>query len=107
MKKRFFAILLAALMVAALLPTAAFAANDKFVSTFFPNGKITRPAAPYIYYEDDVYSEVNGDELTGFFELPADIRKLNETMAKCAEITDFDAAYGTDWGYNLRLQLDS
>ena len=107
MKKRFFAILLIALMVASLLPTAAFAANDKFVSTFFPNGKITRPAAPYIYYEDDVYSEVNGDELTGFFELPADIRKLNETMARSAEITEFDAAYGTDWGYNLRLQLDS
>ena len=94
-------------MVAALLPTAAFAANDKFVSTFFPNGKITKPAAPYIFFEDDVYSEVNGDQMSGFFELPADVRKLNETMARSAEITEFDAAYGTDWGYNLRLQLDS
>lgn len=107
MKKRFFAILLAALMVAALLPTAAFAANDKFVSTFFPNGKITRPAAPYIYYEDDVFSEANGDELTGFFELPADIRKLNETLAKCTDAADFDKTYGTEFCYNLRLQLDS
>ena len=107
MKKRILSLLLAALMLAALLPTAAFAANDKFASTFFPGGKITKPAAPYIFFEDDVYSEVNGDQMSGFFELPADVRKLNETMAKYAEITEFDAAYGTDWGYNLRLQLDS
>ena len=107
MKKSILAILLAALLLSTLLPAAAFAADDRFVSTFFPNGKITKPAAPYIYYEDDVFSEVNGDELTGFFELPADIRKLNETMAKCAEVTDFDKTYGTEFGYNLRLQLDS
>ncbi len=107
MKKRLFAILLAALMLAVLLPTAAFAANDEFATSFFPGGKITKPAAPYIFFEDDVYSEVNGDQMSGFFELPADVRKLNETMARSAEITEFDAAYGTDWGYNLRLQLDS
>ena len=107
MKKSILAILLAALLLSTLLPAAAFAANDKFASTFFPGGKITKPAAPYIFFEDDVYSEVNGDQMSGFFELPADVRKLNETMAKYAEITEFDAAYGTDWGYNLRLQLDS
>ena len=104
MKKILISLLLAVAMILAALPVSGFAASDKFAGTFFPSGKISKPQnAPYLKYE---YNESYGDSIDVYYYIPEDIQALAEVYSKFDDKSDFDAEYGTQYGYKIRIQLD-
>lgn len=102
--KRTLSLLLAALLIASLIPASAFAAQSKLQTSFFPAGKPAAPTmAPYLKY---TYSENKADYIEMYYGRTDELLKLGEAYAKAEGDDNFDQLYDTEYGYSLSIQVD-
>ncbi len=108
MKRRLTALTVALLLALTLLPAAALAKEKPALLTeFFPEGKITAPAIGYLQHTYDVY---NSDELTLWYNMPAELRELADAYIEWDDISgeheDFVARFGVE-DYSVIINVDA
>lgn len=101
MKKRILSVLLAVIICISLAPVAALAA-PAFEDTFFPEGTIAAPEAPYLIHKKSSY----GDMLYMWYNPSEELRALNAER-EYYPISDvrFEEAYGI-YQYTVYMQTD-
>lgn len=102
MKKRMISIVLTIVICLSLLPTA-FAAQS-FESTYFPDGKISTPNAPYlVYWQNDSW----GDIIDIWYNPSEELRALNAAYELYLESGEACEDYFGVYEFNVSMQIDA